>query len=177
MTNENKGYTLIRTLLRQNLVNVYAAYTLIEILVALTIVGLIFGIGYVNFRDFSRRQALAGTARSVMGDLRLAQEQALAGKKPTSVLCDTPSRLNGYNFRVNSGTSYQIEAACSGGNVVTKSVTLPPDISISTPSPNPILFKILGEGTNLSANATITLTQAGTSNTRSITVTQGGEIK
>ena len=37
-----------------------AAYTLIEILVALTIVGLIFGIGYVNFRDFARRQALAG---------------------------------------------------------------------------------------------------------------------
>ncbi|KKT66212.1 MAG: Methylation site containing protein [Candidatus Woesebacteria bacterium GW2011_GWC2_45_9] len=154
-----------------------AAYTLIEILVALTIVGLIFGIGYVNFRDFARRQALAGTARSVMGDSRLAQGQALAGKKPASVFCDPPNRLNGYNFRVNSTSSYQIEAACSGGNVVTKSATLPADISISTPFPNPILFKILGEGTNLSADATIILTQTGTSNTRSITVTQGGEIK
>ncbi|KKU04148.1 MAG: type II secretory pathway protein LspH [Candidatus Woesebacteria bacterium GW2011_GWC2_47_16] len=177
MTNEKNGYTLIRTLLRRNLVNVYAAYTLIEILVALTIIGLIFGIGYVNFRDFARRQALSGTARSVMGDLRLAQEQALAGNKPASVFCDPPNRLNGYNMRVNSASTYQIEAACSGGNVVSKSVTMPANISISTPSPNPILFKILGEGTNLSADATITLTQAGTSNTRGITVTQGGEIK
>ena len=159
MTNEKKGYTFI------------------EILVALTIVGLIFGIGYVNFRDFARRQALTGMARSVMGDLRLAQGQALSGKKPSAAVCNSPNKLNGYNFRVNSASSYQIEAACSGGNIVTKSVTLPADISISTPSPNPILFKILGEGTNLSANATITLTQAGTSNTRVVTVTSGGEIK
>ena len=154
-----------------------AAYTLIEILVALTIVGLIFGIGYVNFRDFSRRQALAGTARSIMGDLRLAQEQALAGKKPVSAFCDSPNQLNGYNFRVINASSYRLAANCSGGNVETKLVTLPADITISSPSPNPITFKILGQGTNLSADATITLTQTGTSNTRSITVTTGGEIK
>lgn len=160
MTNENKK-----------------GYTFIEILVALTIVGLIFGIGYVNFRDFSRRQALSGTARSVMGDLRLAQEQALAGKKPSAAFCNSPNQLNGYNFRVNSSTSYQLEANCSGGNVVTKSVTLPTGISLSTPSPNPITFKILGQGTNLSADATITLTQPGTSNTKQIVVTSGGEIK
>lgn len=159
MTNENKGYTLI------------------EILVALTIVGLIFSIGYVNFRDFSRRQALAGTARAVMGDLRLAQEQALAGKKPDVVACNPPNKLNGFNFRVTGTSSYQLEANCSGGNSLTKAVTLPTGVSISTPSPNPITFKVLGQGTNLSANATITLTQSGTSNTRVVTVSPGGEIK
>lgn len=160
MTNENKK-----------------GYTLIEILVALTIVGLIFGIGYVNFRDFSRRQALTGTARSVMGDLRLAQEQALAGKKPTLAACNSPNLLNGYDFRVTGSSSYQLEANCSGGSVVTKSVTLPPGITSSTPSPNPITFKILGQGTNLTAEATITLTQTGSSNTRIVTVSPGGEIK
>lgn len=159
MTNEKKGYTLI------------------EILVALTIVGLIFGIGYVNFRDFARRQALAGVARSIMGDLRLAQEQALAGKKPAVVACNPPNELNGFNFRVTGASSYQLEANCSGGNSITKSATLPTDVSISIPSPNPITFKILGQGTNLSADATISLTQSGTANTKVVTVTSGGEIK
>lgn len=152
-------------------------YTLIETLVALTIVGLIFGIGYVNFRDFARREALSGTARNVAGDLRLAQEQASAGKKPTAGACNSPNLLNGYDFRVIGASSYQLEANCSGGNVVTKTGTLPSDISMSTPSPNPITFKILGQGTNLSADATITLTQSGTSNTKQIVVTLGGEIK
>lgn len=154
-----------------------AGYTLIEILVSLTIVGLIFSIGYVNFRDFSRRQALAGVARAIKGDLRLAQEQALAGKKPTSASCNSPNQLNGFNFMVVSAQSYRLEANCSGGVVTTKTVTLPTDISISTPSPNPITFKILGQGTNLSADATLTLTQARTTNTTIITVTSGGEIK
>lgn len=152
-------------------------YTLIEILVALTIVGLIFGIGYVNFRDFARRQALSGTTRSVRGDLRLAQGQALAGKKPTAGACNSPNLLNGYDFRVTGSSSYQLEANCSGGNVVTKTNTLPSGITMSTPSPNPITFKVLGQGTNLSVDATITLTQPGTSNTKQIVITPGGEIK
>jgi Tfp pilus assembly protein FimT len=145
--------------------------------VALTIISLIFGIGYVSFRDFSRRQALAGVARTIAGDLRLAQEQALSGKKPSAIFCNDPNRLNGYNFRVSGAQGYVLEANCSGGNVETKSVSLPGDISISTPTPNPITFKILGQGTNVDTIATITLTQAGTANTRTITVSSGGEIK
>lgn len=152
-------------------------YTLLEILIGLTIIGLLFAVGYVNFRDFSRRQSLAGQARTIKGDLRLAQGQALAGNKPSDVFCNPPNRLNGYNFRVSSSSSYRIEANCTGGNVITKSVTLPADMSISTPSPNPVTFKILGQGTNLSADATLTVTQTGTSFTNVVTVTSGGEIK
>ncbi len=159
------------------LVKAHAAYTLIEILVALTIVGLIFGIGYVSFRDFARRQALASAARSIVGDLRLAQEQALSGKKPSDIFCNDPNRLNGYNFRVSSNRSYALEANCTGGVVETKSVTIASDVFLSTPSPNPITFKILGQGTNVPATATLTLTQAGTAAAKTITVTSGGEIK
>jgi len=153
-------------------------YTLIEILVGLTIVALIFAIGYVNFRDFSRRQALVGYARTIKGDLRVAQESALAGKKPADIFCDPPSVLNSYYFNVVSASNYQITASCSGGNVIVKDVTLPSDVAISI-STNPVLFKILGEGTNVpsATPTTITLTQAGTGNTRVITITSGGEIK
>ena len=68
-----------------------SAYTLIEILVGLTIVGLLFGFGFVSFRDFSRRQTLAGSAKKVQGDLRLTQESALSGKKPSDFDCNPPT--------------------------------------------------------------------------------------
>ncbi|MFZ5932783.1 MAG: GspH/FimT family pseudopilin [Patescibacteria group bacterium] len=153
-------------------------YTFVELLVALTIVGLIFGIGYVNFRDFSRRQALAGQARSVKGDLRLAQENALAGNKPSAIACNSPNTLDSYNFDVVSSGNYRIVASCSGGTVIVKDVFLPSDVTISG-SLDPIIFKILGQGTNIAsgAAATITLTQAATGNTRVVTVSSGGEIK
>ena len=158
-----------------------SGYTLIEILVGLTIIGLLFGFGYVSFRDFSRRQALTGTAKTIQGDLRLAQEFALAGQKPDDSLCDSPNTLDTYGFNVYSASQYKIEAYCTGGvlGIVYKEVNLSPDISLSTPSINPIKFKVLGTGTNIPAGQviTITLTQSGTNTQASVVVGSGGEIK
>jgi prepilin-type N-terminal cleavage/methylation domain-containing protein len=156
-----------------------SGYTLIEILIALTIVGLIFGIGYVNFRDFSRRQALAGTVRKIKGDLRVAQENATSGQKPADPNCVGPTNplLDGYNFTVPSEPhTYVIQAVCSGGTVDVKTIQVSSDIDISM-SQNPILFKILGQGTNIVTLASITLTQTGTNSPAVITVSSGGEIK
>jgi len=161
-------------------------YTLIEILAAMSIAALIFAIGYVNFRDFSRRQALAGYARNLKGDLRLAQQEALTGKKPTDALDKcvddtdvTRPTLSGYNFRVVSTSIYTIEAVCSGGTIEIKRVVLGTDMTLGAPNPNPILFKILGQGTNITtaSPASITLTQTGTANVATIIVTASGEIK
>jgi prepilin-type N-terminal cleavage/methylation domain-containing protein len=158
------------------------AYTLIEILVGITIIGLIFGFGFVSFREFSRRQALTGAAKQIVGDLRLAQGEAVAGKKPDNINCNTPNTLNGYNFRVDSSTTYAIEANCSGNggtNIEVKSVTVSNDITIAVPSPNPVIFKALGQGTNITqaGTATVTLTQAGTGSQTTVTISASGEIK
>lgn len=149
-------------------------YTLIEILVGITIIGILFGIGYVSFREFSRRQAVAGAAKQIRGDLRLAQEQALAGKKPEGC---ASKQLDSYSFSVSLPRSYTVQASCATDP--SKSVTLSSDLTIVAPSPNPITFKALGQGTNISQSgtATLTLTQAGTNNRVDITVTAGGEIK
>ena len=155
-----------------------SAYTLIEILVALTIIGLLFSIGFVSFRDFSRRQALNGAARSLIGDLGLAQEQAISGRKPADIFCNPPNYLEGYNFRVVSAQNYVLEASCSGGNVQTKDVTVAADISLSVPVPNPILFKSVAQGTNIAAaSSSVILTQAGTGSIRTISISAAGEIK
>jgi len=149
------------------------AYTLIEILVSLTIIGLIFGVGYISFREFARRQVLAGAARSLRGDLRLAQEQALAGKKPSG--CGI---LSGYRFRPISASQYAFEAVCDNGSfsIGKDSVSLPPGINM-TPVPGSVLFKVLGQGTDLSSDMEINLVQEVTANTVKITITTVGEIK
>ncbi len=152
-------------------------YTLLEILVALTIVGIIFSVGYVGFRSFSQRQAMQAVLRGIRGDLRLAQQQALAGKKPSGANCDSPATLEGFNFSVDSPAVYSINAVCSGGTIETKSVTLSSGITITAGVVNPILFKSVGAGTNISGSVVINLAQTGTTNAASITISQGGEIQ
>lgn len=153
-------------------------YTLIEVLVGITIIGIVFSAGFASFREFSRRQVVVGVAKQIKGDLRLAQSSAISGKKPGG--CN--GVLDGYNFRVVvGGLSYVVEADCSGAGspIEVKSVTLPSGLLISIPSPNPITFKALGQGTNIvsGGSAILTLTQTGTNNQATITITAGGEIK
>lgn len=156
-----------------------SGYTLIEVLVGLTIIGFLFGLGYVNFRDFSRRQAVAGAAKNIQGDMGLAQQLALSGQKPDDIKCNPPNLLSSYNFRIASAGEYVIEAVCTGGAVESKSVVLPADISISSDSLTTISFKVLGQGTNIVSldRVILTLTQASTNNIYNITVGSGGNIQ
>lgn len=158
-----------------------SGYTLIEILVVLSIAAFLFVIGYAGFRDFSRRQALAGAVKEIQGDLSLTQGYALAGQKPDNIFCNSPQSLVGYYFRVFSASEYRIEAVCTGGQVLREAIILGASsgITIAAPSPNPISFKVLGSGTNIPSNSTavIRLTQAGTNATATITIGPGGEIR
>jgi prepilin-type N-terminal cleavage/methylation domain-containing protein len=163
-------------------------YTLIEILVGLAIIGLLFSFGFISFRDYSRRQTLAGAVKEVQGDLRFAQEDALSGLKPDDINCNYDPVtlggrfLNGYDFTVVSQNpaEYEIMASCSGGDAAnpTKDVLLSSGITI-VPSQNPILFKVLGQGTNIpgGTSASITLSLTGLTDTATVTIGSGGEIQ
>jgi len=162
-----------------------AGYTLIEILVAITIIGILFSVGYANFRSFSQRQVLLGAVKQIQGDLRLAQQMALSGQKPNELGCLTKP-LDGIQFGMTTGAPYlyQLKAVCgtdAGGYPLIKEFDFPSDITPSpvTFTPNPVLFKVLGNGTNIpqGGSVVITLTQTGTNNKATITVTSGGEIK
>jgi prepilin-type N-terminal cleavage/methylation domain-containing protein len=158
--------------------NFQNGYTLVEILVTLTIIALLFSFGYASFRDYSRRQALSNAVSMIQGDLRIAQGDAVTGQKPAG--CSTT--LAGYNFRVvaTSPAEYIIEAVCGATTTTVKDVTMDPGITLNTPSPNPLLFKVLDQGTTAGAGASnwkLTFTQAGTNNTATVTVTSGGDIQ
>jgi prepilin-type N-terminal cleavage/methylation domain-containing protein len=159
-----------------------SGYTLIELLVGLMIVGILFSMGYANFRDFTRRQTLLDVTKKMEADLRSAQQMALSGQVPNTPNCTGTNRLQGYNFRVVSANNYEIRASCTGGVAPTaiKNVILPPSVSFANPfpNPNPILFKVLGNGTNIgNSNARIRLRQTGNTNIVTLTISAGGQIQ
>lgn len=161
-----------------------SGYTLIELLVGIIIISILFGVGFAGFRDFSRRQSLESLSRKIKGDLSLAREKSVSGEKPYNsggtahhAYCLSPNTLSGYNFRVTTSNNYVLEAVCSGGTVEVKSVDIPEGMSISIPLVNPLFFKVLSKGTNLSTDLEITITQVPTGKTSLIYVTKVGEIK
>jgi prepilin-type N-terminal cleavage/methylation domain-containing protein len=159
----------------------HSGYSLIEVLVVLVILGVLFGTGYASFRGFNRNHTLVDSAKKIQSDLRLAQEMALSGQKPADVRCSGTNHLNGYFFNVLAANRYEIRASCSGGNVTsaTKDVVLTGGITIAAPFPvpNPILFKVLGQGTNIGSSANIIVAQTGVSTPITIVVSTGGQIQ
>lgn len=152
-------------------------YTLVELLVVMFVLVTIMGIGVLSYRDFNRRQQVIAAARLLRSDLRLAQTESLAGKKPEN--CDTAtSVLNGYNFRRLSSTSYTVEAVCVNPNrtVTVRTVNLPPNTTMN--NFNTIFFKPIGDGTSIPSGSSITITVngTGTSYTEVITIRSSGDI-
>ena len=170
-------------------------YTIIELLFAVSIMAVIFGVGFANLRGFQRRQLLENYVRQVKADLRLAQELALAGKKPSESAndCDT-ANLSGYTFRFYNNyppaletdplipDEYEIYAECPdwGNRVLIKGpieIPIPFNISSSGMPGQRIKFNILGRGTDV-VSATLTFRYEGIlSTSRTITVTSTGQIQ
>lgn len=166
-----------------------SGFTLLELLISISIMALLFTAGYANYRDFQRRQHLESAVTSVRGDLRFAQGLALSGRKPAGC-----SSLNGYMFRRRNDSQYRIEAVCNNGQTCNgnsdfcfKTVDLPQGVTINNlngAGGNSFYFKVLGRGlsrangNDISGDVTITLNfpDSGVSS-QTVVVTSGGEIK
>lgn len=99
-------------------------FTLIELLVVLVLLGLFVGGTLANYRRLKDRKIVEGAAKQAEQALRGTQKLASAGVKPAGVECDDPETLVSYTISM-SGTSYSIQANCSGGDLVTVSNNLP----------------------------------------------------
>lgn len=154
------------------------AFTLIEILVAISIVALVLGFGFAGFRQYSQRQVLFAVARGVKSDLRSLQQKALSGEKSPAVIAPCAGKfLDGYRFDIVSTTLYRMSAMCSGVEVVIEDKSLDSGFTISA-SIDPILFKVLGQGTSIpSGNSVVRITQTATLKYIEISVSAEGSIK
>jgi len=158
-------------------------YTLVEIMIGMTILSFLFIGGYTAYREFVRRQILTTAADDLKVNLYSARQKALGAERPGADEC-YPNFL-GYSFTFN-GTSYTMAPNCDFGSPgalspFVKTVSLPPPVSVSvsgTASQNKILFKALGGGTDVTGTpAVITLTHTQSGNFKTITITGAGVIK
>jgi prepilin-type N-terminal cleavage/methylation domain-containing protein len=143
-------------------------FTFIELLIAVVIMALILGVGFANYRGFQQRQQLIAAARAFKSDLIYARQQALSGTKPAGCVVLDWYRVKRADL---DSYSYEIHAFCDAGaaNVTVKTVTTEVQLSAFN-----VDFKVLGRGTNLSSDLTITLTDD--TGTATVVVTPGGDV-
>jgi prepilin-type N-terminal cleavage/methylation domain-containing protein len=91
-------------------------YTLIEIIIVVTIMGLLVGASIAGFNTLNQRQTVLSAGREVVSIMRTAQQRAAAGIKPEGT-CD---QLLGYSVRgtVNSA-QYTLSNVCLNSGVPT----------------------------------------------------------
>jgi prepilin-type N-terminal cleavage/methylation domain-containing protein len=131
-------------------------FTLIEVVVAISIALLVTGLIIANYNTYNDIQTLKQATLTLKNDLRFIQSKAISGEKPSSGC----SQLQGWNISFLAD-SYSYQPECSEGLVEpVVLVHLPPAVTFS-PIPSPFSMSVLTRGTDLPAAITITLTGAG----------------
>lgn len=150
-----------------------SGFTLIEILVSISILAILFSFGVTTYIDFNRRQLVAQTAKNIAEDLRLTQSYAENNQKPTG--CDT---LQSYSLDFNlAQRTYTINAHCSADYLVKPTVQLPSVFTFA--GFTQMKFKILRQGwecTPLADPCSLSVTGFGLPS-QTIVVEKGGVIK
>lgn len=85
-------------------------FTLVELLVAITIMSLLMTFGIASYNNFARSQTLRNAALELKTNLRFAQNQALAGVKDSS--CGTNELVGWYMHFTVSSSSYNLNIKC-----------------------------------------------------------------
>ncbi|MDO8551149.1 MAG: prepilin-type N-terminal cleavage/methylation domain-containing protein [bacterium] len=158
-------------------------FTLIEVLVVVSVISILSFIGLGTYNDFNRRQTLDQAVKNFKNDLRLAQSKSLAGDKDCSVgVCggtvfgcgnDSNEKLLDGWFVSFTKNSYTLYGRCGSTSFDSKTVDLPVRVDFDNPLPNPIQFLTLSMGV---ADTTLA-TMSANSRRQTITVTSTGEIK
>lgn len=155
-------------------IKVNRGLSVIELLVVLVIISILFGVGFMSYRDYARKQTVTAAARQMESDIRLARQMAFEGRKPEAEGCDnddddgTIDVLNGYVLEVDEANStYNIYAVCNGNQnyMLKEDVGIGKGLSLDSEPANIIMFKSVGQGVVIpvagehSNNITVTITQ------------------
>lgn len=148
-----------------------AGFSLIELLVAVVVGGILIAGGLAGFRGMRTKQAVKQAGIGFQANLRLFQQKALSGEKPTG--CTTNDKLEGYWVKYKNSTDYSLQAKCGDGTPLEIIITLPEEVEFDL-SFGDLFFPTLKSGIE-GAPKTITLTKDGFR--YAITVEKSGMIK
>ncbi|MBP9700232.1 prepilin-type N-terminal cleavage/methylation domain-containing protein [Candidatus Woesebacteria bacterium] len=134
-------------------------FTLIELIVSVTIMGLVMGGGIAGYRNFNERQQLITTGKEVLVALRKTQTDAVAGVKSTN--CANRTLVsNTFSF---SGSAYNIVETCRQGGTTypftTRTEQLSPGIEILIDQGSVIFY---GQYGGVASPVQITIRKVGT---------------
>ncbi len=143
-------------------------FTLIELLVASIILITLTGTVLVNYNSYNETQRARQAVLTLKNNFRYAQSRAYNGEKPAGC-----TQLDGYIVSFTE-TSYTTEAQCGGVPIVdsAQTVSLSGGLKFPTPTPPPMLFRVLSGG--LDNDATITI--EGLSKFYQVVVSKSGDI-
>lgn len=159
-------------------------FSLIELLIAVSIIGLLGFIAVPSINRFSADQTLSNTTKELTTKLREVQSSSRS-----KIICPSSKASSIWYVRFTSASSYQVTVDCQDSSASTyPAINLPPSINLSVCSNNfsdsniswdnasgRVKFKCGGSPYNNSI-LTITLTSDKTSTTKVITVTNAGII-
>ena len=166
----------IKSIIRNSLfiIRKSEGFTLIELIVVLSVAAVISVIGIAAFVSYNQTQSLNTTAADIANMFNLAKSRAASGVKPTS--CSSSQALNGYQILINiANRTYELNAICPPVTSLILRNTLPNPITFSSADPTTYFFPVLIGG--LSASGARTIVLSGFGKTKTITVDSLGNAR
>lgn len=153
-------------------------FTLIEILLVMSIILLISAGSFVGFTSFNRQQTLSSTWDTLRNSFNEARSNAASQVIRTSICNASVQTLVGHQLNFHT-TFYDLEEVCQNGSTTStpliKRIFLPSGITFN-PNPAPIRFVVLTGGISGGLNRTVIITNT-QGQTKSITVNTVGVIQ
>lgn len=151
-------------------------FTLIELIIVVTVVLIISVVTLLNYNSYTDRQRVKQAGLTLRSDLRLTQTKATSGQKP--FICDATTTLESYKVTFSDcegkGACYEMQPICMKAGVLVNTNTevtrvyLPSGVSFQSGYPSPIYF--LSVTGTTSADQKIILTGAGVNYTVDVSV-------
>jgi type IV fimbrial biogenesis protein FimT len=154
-------------------------FNLLELMVAITILGILLGISVPTFREFSRNNSVTAAQNDLVTTFSLARSEALRRNRPVSVCASADGAACGDETNWSSGWIAFTDRSVAGvvdGDDVTLQIWQSPNSNLAFSSASPFV-QYLATGMS-SAATTIEVSYTGCSglHKRSVEVTVTGAV-
>lgn len=147
--------------------------TLIEVVFVIGIFLLLTALGTISLQNIQRRENLTTTIDTFIADIKSQQIKSMLGDTSGGVSPNAYGiHISTSNYTVFSGTTYNSGAATNF------TPSFPPTVQISTtlPGSNAVFATGSGELVNVTVSKTVTFTDSGTSQQKTVTINRYGVI-